>query len=279
MGPRRRPGYAPRAAAMFGIVCWLALALDAGASNDTSRFERKDALAISQAAHGRTIADVTLTRVDGSRFDLAELRGRPLVVSLIFTSCHHVCPTTTQYLKQAVLKARDALGENSFRVITVGFDWRRDTPSMMRRFASEQGVDIEGWEFVAADEQTVELLTEQLGFAYYPSGGGFDHLIQTSILDEHGTLYRQVYGMRFPVPHLVEPLKELVFETGAHQSLLSELTNRVLLFCTVYDPASDTYRFRYDIFVGLAIGLTLGMLAIALLIREWRHTSAWGSRL
>jgi protein SCO1/2 len=274
----RRPSIIVRAAVQLGIACFVMLAFEAVAADPDAAFDRERALALSQAAQGKVVSGVMLTGSDGRRFDLSDLRGKPLVLSLIFTSCHHVCPTTTQSLKRAVGTARDALGNDSFRVLTIGFDWRRDTPSMMSRFGAQQGVEFDNWDFVSADRAGVDVITRQLGFVYYPAGGGFDHLIQTSILDRDGRVYRQVYGMRFPIPHLVEPLKELVFETGVRQPLFADLVNRVRLFCTVYDPASDTYRFRYDIFVGLAIGLTLGALAIVAVVREWRHASTGSSR-
>ena len=49
---------------------------------------------------------------------------------------------------------------------------------------------------------------------------------------------------------------------------------RVKLFCTVYDPASDSYMFDYSIFVGLTIGLVLGAIFIYLVAREWRHSKS-----
>jgi protein SCO1/2 len=36
---------------------------------------------------------------------------------------------------------------------------------------------------------------------------------------------------------------------------LSGLLDRIRLFCTVYDPASDRYHFDYSLFIQMAIGL------------------------
>ena len=91
-------------------------------------YDRDDAFEISQAAIGQTLESHVLRDVDGQSFDLASLRGKPLVVSMIYTSCHHVCPTITKNLATAVDIAREALGDDSFSVVTVGFDWAVDTP-------------------------------------------------------------------------------------------------------------------------------------------------------
>jgi protein SCO1/2 len=43
------------------------------------------------------------------------------------------------------------------------------------------------------------------------------------------------------------------------------------LFCTVYDPNSDRYRFDYSIFTAIVVGLlSLGLIA-AFIIREWQR--------
>ncbi len=236
-----------------------------------SRFDQKAALALSQGAIGKNIGDYTLTAADGRRRRLADFRGKPLVVSLVYTSCYHICPMTTQHLAEVVRTARAALGADSFRVLTIGFDTPHDTPEAMRQFARDQGVDDRDWEFLSADAATMAGLTKDLGFIYYPAPHGFDHLIQATVIDARGKIYRQVYGMNFEPPLLVEPLKELVFGTPTATSLLSTLSNRIRLFCTVYDPSSGQYRFDYSIFMGIVIGIiSIGAVSF-FLVREWRH--------
>jgi protein SCO1 len=266
----------PGHAASLSLAVILVVAVTAGTASAgtgaADRFDRDQALADSQGAIGRIAGEAVFTDSLGQTRRLSDYRGKPLVVSLIFTSCAHICPATTQQLRRGVQVARQALGEDSFRVVTIGFDTHRDTPAMMAEYARRQGVRESGWDFLATDAETIERLSAYLGFRFYPAGGGFDHLIQSTIIDGRGAVYRQVYGIDFRIPHFVEPLKELVFALEPNQSLLAELSNRIRLFCTVYDPASDSYRFSYSIFVGLAMGLAMGLLALYLLAREWlRH--------
>ncbi len=237
-----------------------------------SKFDEKAALAISQAVIGKNVGEHSLTTADGRHVRLSDLRGKPLVISLIYTSCYHICPTTTQHLAKVVRTARAALGPESFNVLTIGFDTPKDTPAAMRKFSQEQNVDIPGWAFVSADAAVMQGLTGDLGFISYRAPHGFDHLIQATVVDAQGKVYRQVYGMTFETPLLVEPLKELVFGEPVKPSLLSSLGNKIKLFCTVYDPATDKYRFDYSIFVGLFIGATSIGIVSFLVIREWRRT-------
>lgn len=237
-----------------------------------SKFDEKAALALSQGVIGKSVGDYTLTATDGSKRQLSEYRGKPLVISLIYTSCYHICPTTTQHLAKVTRIARAALGQESFNVLTIGFDTPKDTPVAMRQFAQDQGIDIPGWLFLSADASAMQGLTKDLGFISYSAPHGFDHLIQATVIDAQGKIYRQVYGMTFETPLLVEPLKELVFGEPVTPSLLSSLSNKIKLFCTVYDPTTDKYRFDYSIFMGLFIGASsIGIVAF-LVLREWRRT-------
>ena len=251
------------------LTAWLLLA---AVSGDAQEYDKESALAISQAAIGTRLGDYRLRDIHGQAFDLARLHGRPLVVSMIYTSCHHVCPMITRSLVETVDVAREALGDNSFSVVTIGFDWQVDSPDRMRQFAAQQGAaDINDWHFLAGDARTIGTLSENLGFLFFPSAKGFDHLTQTTIVDRKGVIYRQLYGVDLDTPTLVEPLKELVFDTPRSAGLIEHWVSTFKLFCTVYDPNSDRYRFDYSIFMTIAVGLLcLGAIA-TFVVHEWRN--------
>jgi protein SCO1/2 len=230
----------------------------------------ESALVHSQSAIGRQVETTGLVRSDGSSFDLAELRGKPVVVSLIYTSCHHVCPVITQHLADAVDAGRDALGEQSFSVVTVGFDIANDTPERMAQYARERGLGNADWVFASASEEALADLVAGTGFIFFESPKGFDHLSQISVLDEDGRVYRQIYGQDFLVPALVEPLKELVFQRRTSGGLIDKWISDVRFFCTVYDPASNRYHFDYSLFLSAIIGfMCLGGVAV-FIVRAWR---------
>ncbi|MBT4519463.1 MAG: SCO family protein [Halieaceae bacterium] len=243
---------------------------------DFASFSHDDALAYSQAAIGNVVEGIELTRADGESVSLADYRGKPLVISMIFTSCHHICPNTTRYLQQVVQKAKAALGDSSFHVLTIGFDIVNDTPERMMQFRNSNGVQERGWDFLAGNEASIGKLVRQLGFIYTPSPRGFDHLIQTTVIDAKGAIYRQVYGIEYPTPILIEPLKELVFGTPESQSALDYLSNKVRLFCTVYDPATDRYYIDISVFIGTFVGLVVSVLFGITLVKEWRRSLAAG---
>ena len=248
----------------------LVMPLLMGATSEIAQYDRDTALSESQAAIGRPLEDFTLRDTSGQSFELGQLRGKPVVVSMIYTSCHHVCPTITLNVQRTVDIAREALGSESFHVITVGFDWKVDTPDRMNIYRRQFGIDDPNWYFLSGDSAAIDGLAANLGFAFYASPKGFDHLSQTTVVDADGLVYRQVYGQDFDVPALVEPLKELVFDTPQSAGVIEHWVDTFLLFCTVYDPNSGRYRFDYSIFMMIIVGvMCLGAIA-TFIAREWK---------
>ena len=205
--------------------------------------EEASAYSLSQGAIGTSLGDYRFLDRDGREIRLGQLSGRPMLISLIYTSCYHTCSVATRYLAQIVEVAHEALGEDSFSVLTIGFDTPSDNPERMAAYAKAQGVDLPGWRFLSADQPTIEALTDDLGFVYFPSPKGFEHTVQVTLVDRAGRIYQQIYGEQFPAPNLVEPLKDLVLGTQVNSGTFSGWVDGVRLFCTIYDPASGRYRF------------------------------------
>ncbi|NDP43909.1 MAG: SCO family protein [Aromatoleum sp.] len=205
---------------------------------------------------------------------LAEYRGRPLVISFIYTGCFQVCPATTKFLGRAVDEAQRTLGADAFRVITVGFNLPFDTPAAMREFRAKQGIDAANWEFIAGDPATIDGLARDTGFVWMPTASGFDHLTQATIVDRDGRVFRQIYGDAFELPMFVGPLRELVTGAPAPAVNFAGLLDRVRILCTVYDPRAGKYRLNYGLFIEIAVGLSvLGAIAFYL-TGEWRRQRA-----
>ncbi len=253
------------------VAFFLAAAAPAAtvAQNEAALYSETEALAISQAAIGRPVSGHGFETATGGTLNLADLRGSPLVVSMIYTSCYHICPMLTQRVADVVDVAWEALGTDSFQVVTIGFDTAVDTPARMQQYAEARGIRRANWHFLSGRPETIQSLSNDLGFIFFSSPKGFDHLAQTTVLDAAGTVYRQVYGQQFTTPELVEPLKELVFDTPQAASLVDGWFDTVRLFCTIYDPTSGRYKFDYSIFVAIVVGvLCLGAAAI-FIVRSW----------
>lgn len=265
-----RIGTAIAASALAGMAA--ASGPAPAAALQSGRIDPDGAIARSEQAIGRTIGKYTLTDSTGIAFALDAYRGKPLVISLVYSACSSVCPPTTQHLIAAVNEARRIIGPDQFEVLTLGFDARNDTPARMAQFAVAQGVKLSSWRLASGDAGTVEALLRDLGFSYAAAAGGFDHITQTTIVDREGRVYRHVYGDDFPIQMFIEPLKDVVYGTTTSFTF-GGLVDRLKFICTVYDPGAGRYRIDY----GLAFGSVIAGLSLlvfgGLILREWRRTT------
>ena len=253
------------AAAAMGLGPWPAPAQEAPV------LDAGEALRASQAALGRTIGDHTLQDRAGRPVRLASYRGKPLLVSFIYTGCFQVCPTTTRSLDEAVQALQVRFGERQFNVVSIGFNQPADSPQALKAFAAQHRIDRANWEFLSPPADLVPPLAREFGFQYAATPAGFDHVLQVTLLDADGRIVRQVYGDRPAVDVLGESMKQLVAgQPLAPGSVVEQVIDRIRILCTVYDPETGTYRVDYALAWEIAGGLTF-ILAVALyMLNEWR---------
>ena len=249
------------AAALLGGA-WLLAAAGAtlaGVKPGAAALDPDAALALSQSVIGRQVGAYAFVDRQGRQVRLADYRGKPLVVSFVYTGCFSVCPTTTARVAKAIRAARTTLGTGAFNVITIGFNLPYDSPEAMREFARRYGIDDPNWEFLTPFEQELPRLVADFGFRYVATAGGFDHITQLTVLDAQGRVYRQVYGDDFALPLFIGPLQELVTGSPMPKTSLADLVERIRIICTVYDPRTGSYRFKTSIigdivsFVGVTV--------------------------
>lgn len=242
-----------------------------GADGGVPMLDERKALAAGQAAIGRQISDYTLLDRQGRPVKLSSYRGKPLLVSFIYTGCFTACPINTRLLHEAVKGLDTLLSPNQFNVVSIGFNQPFDSPTAMRAFAAQHGIDYRNWEFLSPPPATVEALARDFGFSYVATPAGFDHVVGVTVLDGQGRVYTQVYGERVAANELGEPLKQLLANAPvAPQDRLAHVIERVRILCTVYDPETGRYRYNYALVFELIGGLAFFLTAAIYLLREWR---------
>jgi len=233
------------------------------------------AMRASRDALGGMPGNYTLRDRAGNPVTLASYRGKPLLVNFIYTGCFQVCPTSSRALRRAVEAMRGRFGDAQFNVVSIGFNQPTDSPQALRQFAAQQRIDEPNWEFLSPAADDVAALARDFGFRFAPTPLGFDHTLQVSVLDAQGRLYRQVYGDAFTADALGEPLKQLVTGALVAQSTgWSDLLDRVRILCSVYDPATGTYRVDYSLYLQIAGGATFILAMLWFVLQEWRTRRA-----
>jgi protein SCO1/2 len=172
----------PRLALLTALACTaaaaLAIALAARDDGDASIVSRDTGFAGAVRPAGMPPADFALRDQDGERVRARDLRGRPAVVTFLYTHCEDACPLTADQIRGAL----DDLGRD-VPVLAVSVDPANDTPVSAQRFVAERGLTGR-MRFLLGTR--AQLAPVWKAFGIRPQGDGFDHTASTVILDRDG---------------------------------------------------------------------------------------------
>ena len=131
----------------------------------------------------------------GRPFPLGALRGRPVVLTMFFSSCGYACPLLVADV-QAIRAQLPAAVREQAAFVLVSFDVARDTPVALHRYREERGLDG-GWTLLHGDADAVRELAALLGVKYkQETDGMFSHSNLVTILNAEGEIVHQRSGLR-----------------------------------------------------------------------------------
>ena len=149
---------------------------------------------------------------DGGELKLADLRGKVVAVTFIFTRCTDTCPVLTPMMSFV----QDRLGSDfgaKIVFISITVDPERDTPEVLKEYGEAFGADFAGWYFLTGSPSTIADVVRRYGvFAAKAENGNVEHTFLTSIIDRRGVLRVQYLGVRFDPEEFRLDLLSLVNE-------------------------------------------------------------------
>lgn len=153
-------------------------------------------------------SEIELTRSDGSRFRLSEMRGYVVLLFFGYTACPDVCPTTMAELKLALTELNEAEA-GRVKVLFVTVDPERDTPERAQEYVSRFNPA-----FVGLSGTQAELEKVWLAYGVYreivqgASAAGYtvNHTARVTLIDQQGNM-RISFGFDTPPEDVVHDLK------------------------------------------------------------------------
>ena len=148
----------------------------------------------------------------GPRVGLADLRGKVLALTFIFTTCSDTCPVLTAKMADIARSLGSDFGPR-VAFVAISVDPLNDTPARLRDYATAFGADGPGWYFLTGAPGPIDEVVRRYGaFAKKTESGGVDHLFLTSLIDRNGMLRVQYLGTRFDNREMLGDLRRLLRE-------------------------------------------------------------------
>jgi protein SCO1/2 len=176
----------------------------AGASPPTSA---------SEPPPGDRLPDFSLTNQDGKPIRFKQYRGRPLVVTFIYTRCPlpDYCPLMTERfaeIDKAIQKEGRIYGRPRLLSITVDPDF--DTPGVLKAYgAAFTDPSFQRWEFATGTRDEIKKIAGYFGMQYWPEGDQIIHSLRTAVVTPGGKLLKLYHGNEWQPADILGDLESL----------------------------------------------------------------------
>jgi protein SCO1/2 len=117
-----------------------------------------------------------------------DLRGKPRLVTMIYTQCKYVCPMIVDSVKAV---ERELTPAERLRIgfVLISMDPKRDTPSVLQEVMTTRRLNPAGWTLLRPEETGLRGIAGVLGVRYRAlADGEFNHSTELVLLDADGRI-------------------------------------------------------------------------------------------
>lgn len=145
---------------------------------------------------------------------LKDFLGKYILTTMVFTGCEYACPNIIGDIK-AIEEQLDTAERNNLNVVLVTFDYEKDTPEVLREYASQPGfgLDQSRWKFLYGNKDNIFHYSTYLGITYKRfESGAYGHSNSILLLNKKGEIVYQLDGIHTDNKELVTVLKRMIQE-------------------------------------------------------------------
>jgi len=132
---------------------------------------------------------------EGLKIQLKELKGKTLVMVMIYTSCQAACPRLVADMRN-IEKQVPEENKKNIQYVLISIDPETDTPEVLKEFAIENFMDGDQWTFLQGTTSSVRELANVLAVKYKEiTPIDFSHSNIISVFNAKGELEHQQEGL------------------------------------------------------------------------------------
>ena len=137
------------------------------------------------------LPDVSLIDQHGQAISLASLKGKPVLIDFIYTSCASTCPVLTSKIAAVARELGPALGTN-VTIVSITLDPEHDGPAQLAAYAKSQAVDANSWLFLTGKPADIDQVLAVFKLRRMrESDGSIMHSVSAFLLGPDGHQIRQ----------------------------------------------------------------------------------------
>jgi len=137
------------------------------------------------------LPDVSLIDQHGQAISLASLKGKPVLIDFIYTSCASTCPVLTSKMAAVARELGPALGAN-VTIVSITLDPEHDGPAQLGAYAKSQAVESNSWLFLTGKPADIDQVLAAFKLRRMrESDGSIMHSVSAFLLGPDGHQIRQ----------------------------------------------------------------------------------------
>jgi protein SCO1/2 len=150
---------------------------------------------------GDEVPDFTLVNQSGKTIHLHQFRGKPLLLTFIYTRCPfpEYCPRLSNNFGQVMQQLRK--GPKAFgdaQLLSISIDPENDKPAVLRsygeRYVGRVDPNFSHWEFASGSPQQVRQAADFFGLSYNQKDGQIVHGLRTVLIGKDGKVAKVYSG-------------------------------------------------------------------------------------
>ncbi len=150
---------------------------------------------------GDEVPNFSLVNQDGRTIHLQQFRGKPLLLTFIYTRCpfpDYCLRMSSNFseIMQQLQKTPQAL--NNTQLLSISIDPKEDTPSVLRaygkRYVGSVDPKFQHWEFATGSPEEVRQTADFFGLVYNQKDGQIVHSLSTVLIGQDGKVLKVYSG-------------------------------------------------------------------------------------
>jgi protein SCO1/2 len=153
---------------------------------------------------------ITLVDQGGHEVQLSSFKGKPVVVSFIYTSCPGPCLLLTQKMARVAARLAPRIGSD-FTMLSITVDPEHDGSLQLAGYVKDHGIDPKGWSFLTGSPADVDRLLADFQLRRQRDrDGSVEHITGIFLLGPDGHELREYDGEVVKAATVINDLQEVL---------------------------------------------------------------------
>lgn len=164
---------------------------------------------------GDAVPDFTFINQDGKRVRLAQLRGKAVLLTFIYTRCplpDYCVRMSNNFGAIARTLKQDPAVYDKTEMLSISFDPANDTPKVLRDYGTNYAGEVDPkfthWQFVTAKPEEIKKAAGFFGLTYQGDGTQIVHSLRTAVIAPDGRIAQLYNGNDWKPEEAISALKQ-----------------------------------------------------------------------